>query len=378
MYVLFAAQEQKKVVKVDGPIPPPSAPPIVQRSRSLPVEAFHQQEIVNFVVGTCGVGQPLVTFPPLELTSVSHFFALGSPIALFLTTRGVEFLGEDYRLPTCRNFYNIFHPFDPVAYRMETMIRAPLACRPVLIPHHKGRKRMHLELKENLARVGADIKARIVDSLRSTWRSLHQFATAHRYQPENDPPSNSMDDDLAVEQEVSEALSQMQTKANDDVASSVTDEEIVIGQLNQGRRIDYVLQESPLESFNDYIFALSSHACYWDSEDTALLILKEVYVPLGIHPVAPVAAAGSSFKKSASSPLLPPPPPLAPPPPSASQSSGLAFSSSSPPPPPQASTAIFPPSLNPPMPGAGVSSPPSSVFGSAPLLPRHGSLFRHK
>ncbi len=27
-------------------------------------------------------------------------------------------------------------------------------------------------------------------------------------------------------------------------------------KLNQGRRIDYALQEAPLESFNEYLFAL--------------------------------------------------------------------------------------------------------------------------
>ena len=41
------------------------------------------------------------------------------------------------------------------------------------------------------------------------------------------------------------------------------DEEIPMGQLNEGRRVDYVLQEKPLESFNDYLFALASHGCYW-------------------------------------------------------------------------------------------------------------------
>ena len=29
-------------------------------------------------------------------------------------------------------------------------------------------------------------------------------------------------------------------------------------KLNQGRRIDYALQEAPLESFNEYLFALVS------------------------------------------------------------------------------------------------------------------------
>jgi len=36
-----------------------------------------------------------------------------------------------------------------------------------------------------------------------------------------------------------------------------------IGKLNGGCRIDYVLQEAPLESFNEYLFALTSHVCYW-------------------------------------------------------------------------------------------------------------------
>ncbi len=40
-------------------------------------------------------------------------------------------------------------------------------------------------------------------------------------------------------------------------------QEIPIGRLNQGRRIDFVLQEKPIEKLNEYLFALSSHLCYW-------------------------------------------------------------------------------------------------------------------
>ena len=35
------------------------------------------------------------------------------------------------------------------------------------------------------------------------------------------------------------------------------------GRLNGGERLDYVLQEKPFEILNEYIFALSSHTCYW-------------------------------------------------------------------------------------------------------------------
>jgi hypothetical protein len=49
-------------------------------------------------------------------------------------------------------FFNIFHPFDPIAYRVEGLIKPEygLTMRPVTIPHHKGRKRMHLVRRKAL------------------------------------------------------------------------------------------------------------------------------------------------------------------------------------------------------------------------------------
>jgi len=64
---------------------------------------------VNFIVGGGGTGVPMVHYPRLLFRPCS-FFALGSPIAMFLTVRGVDCLGEEFRLPTCPGFFNIFHP----------------------------------------------------------------------------------------------------------------------------------------------------------------------------------------------------------------------------------------------------------------------------
>lgn len=64
---------------------------------------------------------------------------------MFLTVRGLEGLGEDFKFPTCPKFFNIFHPNDPVAYRIEALVSPKMIGVPaVVIPHHKGRKRMHL------------------------------------------------------------------------------------------------------------------------------------------------------------------------------------------------------------------------------------------
>ena len=54
----------------------------------------------------------------------------------------------------------------------------------------------------------------------------------------------------------------------DSVSTTISDVDMVevdlpLGKLNDSKRIDYVLQEAPLEFFNEYLFALSSHVCYW-------------------------------------------------------------------------------------------------------------------
>lgn len=100
---------------------------------------------------------------------------------MFVTIRGIDKLGLDFRLPTCSGFYNIFHPFDPVAYRIEALVNIDLSgLRPVLIPHHKGRKRMHLELKETMTRVGADLKQRFMDTFKNTLESVNFLGGSSR------------------------------------------------------------------------------------------------------------------------------------------------------------------------------------------------------
>lgn len=58
-----------------------------------------------------------------------------------------------------------------------------------------------------------------------------------------------------------------QRARTDSVSTAISDDMVEIdfplGKLNDSKRIDYVLQEAPLEFINEYIFALSSHVCYW-------------------------------------------------------------------------------------------------------------------
>lgn len=70
-----------------------------------------------------------------------------------------------------------------------------------------------------------------------------------------------------------------------------------VGILNKGRRVDYVLQESPFELFSEYISSLRSHVCYWESEDTMLFILKEIYSTMNIKPDSQIPQATMTIER---------------------------------------------------------------------------------
>uniref|UniRef100_A0A8C3H6C2 SEC23-interacting protein n=1 Tax=Chrysemys picta bellii TaxID=8478 RepID=A0A8C3H6C2_CHRPI len=252
--------------------------------RKLPVGAFVSSVNVDYEYFEVGTGQVSVAYSVLDFEP-ENFFALGSPIGVFLSVRGVEKIDENYRLPTCKGFFNIYHPLDPVAYRVEPMIIQDLDIKPVLIPHHKGRKRLHLELKDSLSRMGSDLKQGFISSLKSAWQTLNEFARAHtsstQLQAELEKVANQI-----KEEEEKQVVEAEKTAESPDLTKD-EDFLVKVGMLNGGRRIDYVLQEKPIESFNEYLFALQSHLCYWESEDTALLLLKEIYRTMNISPEQP-------------------------------------------------------------------------------------------
>ncbi|EPY82277.1 phospholipase DDHD2 [Camelus ferus] len=201
-----------------------------------------------------GIGQVSVEYPRL-IYKPEIFFAFGSPIGMFLTVRGLKRIDPNYKFPTCKGFFNIYHPFDPVAYRIEPMVVPGVEFEPMLIPHHKGRKRMHLELREGLTRMSMDLKNNLLGSLRMAWKSFTRApypalqASETAEETEAEPESGS--------EKPSDVSTEESPAAGKEDAPPIN-----VGMLNGGQRIDYVLQEKPIESFNEYLFALQSHLCY--------------------------------------------------------------------------------------------------------------------
>ncbi|XP_040826234.1 phospholipase DDHD2 isoform X1 [Ochotona curzoniae] len=222
------------------------------------------------------IGQVSVKYPRL-IYKPEIFFAFGSPIGMFLTVRGLKRIDPNYKFPTCKGFFNIYHPFDPVAYRIEPMVVPGVEFEPMLIPHHKGRKRMHLELREGLSRMSMDLKNNLLGSLRMAWKSFTR-APYPALQASESAEEVEAEAEASVEKPCDAGAEDSSAAA----AAKAAAPPVNVGMLNGGQRIDYVLQEKPIESFNEYLFALQSHLCYWESEDTVLLVLKEIYLTQGV------------------------------------------------------------------------------------------------
>lgn len=228
---------------------------------------------------------PYINYTKL-LFKVDTFFAVGSPLGVFLALRNIRIgigRGQEYweqentieEMPACRQMFNIFHPYDPVAYRVEPLVcKEYIGKRPVLIPYHRGGKRLHIgfqEFTENLA-VRTHAVKRYMKSARD--RVL--------------------------------AVCQSKLSENIEGESSEEEEETSYGSLMMERltgsktgRVDHMLQDKTFE--HPYLQALGSHTNYWRDYDTALFILKHLYRDIPEeHNSSTVYSAGSSHHEATS------------------------------------------------------------------------------
>lgn len=141
-----------------------------------------------------------------------------------------------------------------------------------------------------MARVGADLKQKVIESMKNTWNSFYQLAMFHK-QP-------SLEEE--VDKTFQEQLEKAEELEEEEFAQEPTD--CSLGKLNNGKRVDYVLQEAPFEFINEYIFALHSHVCYWESEDTILLILKEIYSSMDVTTDSQIPQQTMTIERSPPSP----------------------------------------------------------------------------
>ncbi|KAI5668916.1 hypothetical protein M9H77_18769 [Catharanthus roseus] len=206
---------------------------------------------------------PHIQYTKLEF-KVDTFFAVGSPLGVFLSLRNIRIgigNGRDYweeeniheEMPACRQMFNIFHPFDPVAYRIE-----PLICkeyenkRPVIIPYHRGGKRLYVGFQEFTEGLASRSQA-VMDRLSSVRVKVLTICES-----KNKDCLEEGSEDVQAKEERSYGSIMM---------------ERVTG--SKDGRVDHSLQDKTFR--HPYLSAISSHTNYWRDPDTALFILKHLY-----------------------------------------------------------------------------------------------------
>ncbi|XP_064960299.1 phospholipase SGR2 isoform X1 [Musa acuminata AAA Group] len=204
---------------------------------------------------------PYIKYTRLNF-KVDTFFAVGSPLGVFLALRNVRIgvgRGQAYwedekiseEMPSCRQMFNIFHPFDPVAYRVEPLIcKEYLNKRPVLIPYHRGGRRLHIGFQE----FTEDIAARS-ESIMSQLNSL-RVKVASTFQRQNKDKAKETVEDEKRERSYGSFMIERLTGC-------------------EYGRIDFVLQEGTFH--HPYLSAIGSHTNYWRDNDTALFVLTRLY-----------------------------------------------------------------------------------------------------
>ncbi|KAL3616262.1 Phospholipase sgr2 [Castilleja foliolosa] len=230
---------------------------------------------------------PLIRYTKLEF-KVDTFFAVGSPLGVFLSVRNVRIgigKGKDYwedddiieEMPACRQMFNIFHPFDPVAYRIE-----PLVCkefineRPIIVPYHRGGKRLYVGFQEFKEGVAARSEAFKYNLSTVKVKVLTICESRHN-------------DDQAEESE--------DTHENEERSYGSVVMERLTGSVDG--RVDHVLQDKTFR--HPYVSAIGAHTNYWRDQDTALFILKHLYRDIPDEPISPNEQPEGSSRNSSSS-----------------------------------------------------------------------------
>ena len=197
--------------------------------------------------------------PKLDF-SVANTFMIGSPVAVFLMMRNQhEQLPLDFSLPGCSRVFNIFHPYDPVAYRIEPLICSDNAeVEPKIITHWKGGFRVQYQTKF--------LWRKIVDNTMRTQKTVVKAVEAGI---EGIGLLDKTVDDLMMDEDL------------DDESSMFSEDSgikmIQVGNICGGRRLDYMLQEKEIENANEYFAALAAHSSYWGERDLSLFMARQIF-----------------------------------------------------------------------------------------------------
>ncbi|KAK6458620.1 DDHD domain-containing protein [Scheffersomyces xylosifermentans] len=208
---------------------------------------------------------------------VHDLFCVGSPAGMFKLLEEKNIVArslaqpedsDKYISPKCKNLYNIFHPCDAVGYRMEPLVSPAYSVfKPEPIPF--ASKGLNEQIKE-FASFGDGLSEKITKA--SSW-----FTRSGGKKEE----ATSIEDKAAQENALGDIITSL-ARSDKKSDSKGTSKKIELDgaklnpllELNRTGRVDYCL---PMGVFDiSLVAAVSAHISYFEDEDTAGFIMKEV------------------------------------------------------------------------------------------------------
>lgn len=210
---------------------------------------------------------------------VENLFCVGSPVGMFEVLKQKNIkprsevndseikLDSNFSSPKCKNMYNIFHPCDPVSYRMEPLVDTKFAdLKAEEVPF--ALKGFNTQV-QNLTSLGDDLQERFY--LASSWFRKAQSEEAKK------SSSLGIDNENALGDIISTLTSPGQPKGTTRKTRTEVYNDAALGsllKLNRTGRIDYSL---PMGVFSiALVSAISAHISYFEDEETMGFVMKEI------------------------------------------------------------------------------------------------------
>lgn len=184
--------------------------------------------------------------------------------------------------PKTQNLYNIFHPSDPVSYRVEPLISKHAAkLKPYPIPYTKAGFRQQLvglssipqRAYEGASSYWGAIRSSITNSIVSRslgYGDLSSATPAARAELEDE--KEKVANEISKQHE--ETLFAAFEKAWGSNNTKKTEGAEKLRALNQSGRVDFSIQEDMFGS--SYMSAISAHLAYWGDSDVTYFILSYI------------------------------------------------------------------------------------------------------
>lgn len=200
--------------------------------------------------------------------NIEHFFSIGSPLSVFISLRDVPCLNDSkpksiqnlFPYVLCKRFYNIFHPADPISHRIEPLLSsAYFNVKPILIESASYKP------TEDFTRLamGPYIVNLPFPNTHSTVSKLYSY-----FKTTSNAASNITQNSISVNESDEIKTSFIKQFVHENDAKLHFNERLL-------ERYDFVLKERMLE--NSHLNLLTAHTCYWESKDTILFILLQIY-----------------------------------------------------------------------------------------------------